>query len=113
MNSEIVAYYRHSAEQLKILKKILKKNNLITDEKIINITPKKLVSLVEDVFECDISLQNRKQSTVFGRQAVQDHSTVLYSIKKCGDLMVTEDWYRNKIEIIQEEIGKYSNFVSK
>lgn len=40
MNSEIVAYYRHSAEQLKILKKILKKNNLITDEKIINITPK-------------------------------------------------------------------------
>ena len=69
MNSEIVAYYRHSAEQLKILKKILKKNNLITDEKIINITPKKLVSLVEDVFECDISLQNRKQTTVFGRQA--------------------------------------------
>jgi chromosomal replication initiation ATPase DnaA len=134
MNSEIVAYYRHSAEQLKILKKILKKNNLITDEKIINITPKKLVSLVEDVFECDISLQNRKQTTVFGRQAaafilknftrlslkeialeigVQDHSTVLYSIKKCGDLMVTEEWYRNKIEIIQEEIGKYSNFVSK
>ena len=134
MNSEIVAYYRHSAEQLKILKKILKKNNLITDEKIINITPKKLVSLVEDVFECDISLQNRKQTTVFGRQAaafilknftrlslkeialeigVKDHSTVLYSIKKCGDLMVTEDWYRNKIEIIQEEIGKYSNFVSK
>ena len=134
MNSEIVAYYRHSAEQLKILKKILKKNNLITDEKIINITPKKLVSLVEDVFECDISLQNRKQTTVFGRQAaafilknftrlslkeialeigVKDHSTVLYSIKKCGDLMVTEDWYRNKIEIIQDEIGKYSNFVSK
>jgi hypothetical protein len=85
-------------------------------------------------FECDISLQNRKQTTVFGRQAaafilknftrlslkeialeigVQDHSTVLYSIKKCGDLMVTEDWYRNKIEIIQEEIGKYSNFVTK
>lgn len=134
MNSEIVAYYRHSAEQLKILKKILKKNNLITDEKIINITPKKLVSLVEDVFECDISLQNRKQTTVFGRKAaafilknftrlslkeialeigVKDHSTVLYSIKKCGDLMVTEDWYRNKIEIIQDEIGKYSNFVSK
>ena len=134
MNSEIVAYYRHSAEQLKILKKILKKNNLITDEKIINITPKKLVSLVEDVFDTNIQIKNRSQSVIFGRKAaayilkkysqlslneiakligVGDHTTVIYNIKTAENLMDTEEWYKEKIDEIEKEIENFSNFVKE
>lgn len=135
MDTEIAAYYRQSTEQLKYLRRILKQNNIIVDDvKPVNITPKKLVALCEEIFEVDIKAKNRKQSTIFGRQAaayilknntrlslkeialeigVSDHSTVLYHIRKCQDFIILEDWYKNKIDIINEEIKKFHVFTKK
>lgn len=135
MDTEIAAYYRQSTEQLKYLRRILKQNNILVDDvKPVNITPKKLVGLVEDVFEVDIKVKNRQKSTIFGRQAaayilrnntrlslkeialeigVTDHATVLHHIRKCQDFIILEDWYKNKIDIINEEIKKFHVFTKK
>lgn len=135
MDTEIAAYYRQSTEQLKYLRRILKQNNILVDDvKPVNITPKKLVGLVEDVFEVNVKANNRQKTTIFGRQAaayilknntrlslkeialeigVTDHSTVLYHIRKCQDFIILEDWYKNKIDIINEEIKKFHVFTKK
>jgi hypothetical protein len=42
---------------------------------------------------------------------VQDHTTVLYNVSTAKDLMLTEDWYKNKIDEIESEIKKYNTFV--
>jgi chromosomal replication initiation ATPase DnaA len=93
-----------------------------------------LVELVQDVFETDIVAKNRKQSTIFARKAaayilrkytqlslneiapligVGDHTTVIYNIQTASDLMDTEDWYREKLMQIEEDIENYNNFVKK
>ena len=86
------------------------------------------------MFSTDIKANNRKQRTIFARQAaaymlrmytrlslseitsyigVNDHTTVLYSINKCKDIMDSEYWYKEKIEQLCEEIDKYALYLSK
>jgi hypothetical protein len=96
------------------------------------VTMKKLVGLVEDVFDTEVLAKNRMQNTVFARKAaayvlkkhtslslkeiapyigVKDHTTVLYNVSTARDLMATEDWYKNKIDEIENEINKFNTFV--
>ena len=43
---------------------------------------------------------------------VSDHTTVLYNVSTARDLMLTEEWYKNKIDEIEDEIKKYHTFVN-
>jgi chromosomal replication initiation ATPase DnaA len=121
------------------LQNLLIKEGVILDDIRLPVTdktikPEKIVQLVEEVFSTDIKAANRKQKTIFGRQAaaymlrmytrlslseitsyigVTDHTTVLYSINKCRDIMDSEYWYKEKIEQLCEEMDKYSLFLSK
>lgn len=139
MNEEILELYTKQKEITRKMHSLLKKQGIINDEfKVFQerpkISPIKLVQLVEEVFDVDIKKKNRKQSTIFGRKAgayilrnytglslneiaeyigVTDHTTVLYSVKTANNLIETEDWYREKIAIITNEIQNYSLFLKK
>jgi chromosomal replication initiation ATPase DnaA len=98
-----------------------------------NIKPIKIIQLVEELFNTDVQAKNRRQTTVFGRQAaayllrnytrlslseiatyvgISHHTTTLYSIRKCQDLMDTEDWYKEKVLQISAELDDYSLYLS-
>lgn len=136
IESNIIDYYLAQKNNLKQLKNTLVAYNLIEkDDRTRHnnrVTMKKLVGLVEDVFDADVLAKNRMQNTVFARKAaayilkkhtslslneiapyigVKDHTTVLYNVSTAKDLMLTEDWYKNKIDEIESEIKKYNTFV--
>jgi chromosomal replication initiator protein len=118
-----------------MLRRTLIKANLLTED-VTSLTSekigaKKLISLIEDVFETSVTATNRQQNTVFARKAaayilknhtrlslseiakfigVKDHTTVIYNVKTASDLMFTEEWYRNKIAEIEDEIKNYNIF---
>ena len=136
IEANIIDYYLAQKSNLKQLKNTLVAHNLIEkDDRTRSnnrVTMKKLVGLVEDVFDADVLAKNRMQNTVFARKAaayilkkhtslslneiapyigVKDHTTVLYNVSTAKDLMQTEDWYKNKIDEIEDEIKKYNTFV--
>lgn len=139
LKNELVQCYKNNLQSLRLLHRTLVNFNIITEDfavssGITDIKPHRLVELVQDVFECDISAKNRKQSTIFARKAaayilrkytqlslneiapfigVGDHTTVIYNIQTASDLMDTEDWYREKLMQIEEDIENYNNFVKK
>lgn len=136
LDYSIVDFYNSQKSNLKMLRRTLIKANLLTED-VSSLTSekigaKKLISLIEDVFETSVSAKNRLQNTVFARKAaayilknhtrlslseianfigVSDHSTVLYNIKTANDLIYTEEWYKNKIAEIEDEIKNYNIFV--
>jgi chromosomal replication initiation ATPase DnaA len=135
---EIYAAYVMQKDSFNYLQNLLIKEGIIIDDVRLPVTdktikPEKIVQLVEEVFSTDIKANNRKQKTIFGRQAaaymlrmytrlslseitsyigVKDHTTVLYSITKCRDIMKTEYWYKEKIEQLCEEMDKYALYLS-
>jgi chromosomal replication initiation ATPase DnaA len=135
---EIYAAYVMQKDSFNYLQNLLIKEGVILDDVRLPVTdktikPEKIVQLVEEVFSTDIKANNRKQKTIFGRQAaaymlrmytklslseitsyigVKDHTTVLYSITKCRDIMRTEYWYKEKIEQLCEEMDKYALYLS-
>ena len=135
---EIYAAYVMQKDSFNYLQNLLIKEGIIIDDVRLPVTdktikPEKIVQLVEEVFSTDIKANNRKQKTIFGRQAaaymlrmytrlslseitsyigVKDHTTVLYSITKCRDIMRTEYWYKEKIEQLCEEMDKYALYLS-
>jgi chromosomal replication initiation ATPase DnaA len=136
IESNIIDFYLAQKNNLRQLKNTLVAHNLIErDDRTRHnnrVTMKKLVGLVEDVFDADVLAKNRKQNTVFARKAaafilkkhtslslneiapyigVKDHTTVLYNVSTAKDLMITEDWYKNKIGEIEDEIKKFNTFV--
>ena len=135
---EIYAAYVMQKDSFNYLQNLLIKEGIILDDVRMPVTdktikPEKIVQLVEEVFSTDIKANNRKQKTIFGRQAaaymlrmytrlslseitsyigVKDHTTVLYSITKCRDIMKTEYWFKEKIEQLCEEMDKYALYLS-
>jgi chromosomal replication initiation ATPase DnaA len=135
---EIYAAYVMQKDSFNYLQNLLIKEGFILDDVRLPVTdktikPEKIVQLVEEVFSTDIKAPNRKQKTIFGRQAaaymlrmytrlslseitsyigVKDHTTVLYSITKCRDIMNTEYWFKEKIEQLCEEMDKYALYLS-
>ena len=136
---EIYAAYVMQKDSFNYLQNLLIKEGVIIDAVRLPVTdksikPEKIVQLVQDVFSTDIKANNRKQKTIFARQAaaymlrmytrlslseitsyigVSDHTTVLYSINKCKDIMDSEYWYKEKIEQLCEEMDKYALYLSK
>lgn len=139
LRNELVQCYKNNLQNLRILHRTLVNAKIITEDfavssGITDIKPNRLVELVQDVFECDIVAKNRKQSTIFARKAaayilrkytqlslneiapligVGDHTTVIYNIQTASDLIDTEDWYKEKIDQIEEDIESFNNFVRK
>lgn len=139
LENNLVQYYKDQVKSIKILHKTLVNANLIHDQFAVGsvnstITAHKLVDLVQDIFDIDISEKNRGKSHVFARKAaayilkkytklslkeiapligVVDHTTVMYNVKTACDMIDTEDWYKNKIEEIEKEIENYGIFVSQ
>ena len=136
IETNILDYYQAQKKNLRQLKNTLVAYNILekdeTNRNNNRVTMKKLVGLVEDVFDTDVLAKNRMQNTVFARKAaayilkkhtslslkeiapfigVKDHTTVLYNVSTARDLMVTEDWYKNKIDEIEVEINKFNTFV--
>lgn len=136
IEENIIDYYLAQKNNLRQLKNTLVAYNLIEkDDRTRHnnrVTMKNMVGLVEDVFDADVLAKNRMQNTVFARKAaayilkkhtslslneiapyigVKDHTTVLYNVSTAKDLMLTEDWYKNKIDEIEDEIKKYNTFV--
>lgn len=136
IESNIIDYYEAQKKNLRQLKNTLVSYNLIekddTNRNNNRVTMKKLVGLVEEVFDTDVLAKNRMQNTVFARKAaayilkkhtslslkeiapyigVSDHTTVLYNVSTARDLISTEQWYKNKIDEIENEIKKFNTFV--
>jgi len=137
--NNIIQCYKDQLQSLRMFHKELVKANLITDDIAIgsvpsSIMPHRLVELVEDVFDTNIQIKNRRQSVIFGRKAaafilkkytqlslneiakhigVGDHTTVIYNIKTAENLMFTEKWYKEKIDEIENEIENFSKFVKE
>lgn len=136
IEANIIDYYEAQKKNLRQLKNTLVSYNLIEkdDRNRSNnrVTMKKLVGLVEDVFDTDVLAKNRMQNTVFARKAaayilkkhtslslneiapyigVSDHTTVLYNVATAKNLITTEEWYKNKIDEIENEIKKFNTFV--
>ena len=139
LENNLVQYYKDQVKNLKMLHKTLVNANLINDQFAVGainttISAHKLVDLVQDVFDIDISEKNRSNTHVYARKAaafilkkytklslneiapligVKDHTTVIYNVKKASDMIDTEDWYKDKITIIEKEIEIYGTFVSQ
>jgi len=136
IETNIIDYYLAQKKNLRQLKNTLVAHNLIEkDESNRNnnrVTMKKLVGLVEEIFDTDVLAKNRMQNTVFARKAaayilkkhtslslkeiapyigVSDHTTVLYNISTARNLITTEDWYKNKIDEVENEIKNFNTFV--
>ena len=136
IEANIIDYYQAQKKNLRQLKNTLVAYNLIerddTNRTSNRVTMKKLVGLVEDIFDTDVLAKNRMQNTVFARKAaayilkkhtslslkeiapyigVKDHTTVLYNVSTAKDLIDTEDWYKNKIDEVENEIKKFNTFV--
>jgi chromosomal replication initiator protein len=136
IEANILDYYQAQKSNLKKLKSTLVAYNILDkDEPKINnnkLTVKKLIGLVEDVFDTEVLQKNRLQNTVFARKAaayvlrkhtnlslseiapyigVKDHTTVHYNVATAKDLIQTEQWYKNKINEIEDEIKKFITFV--
>jgi chromosomal replication initiator protein len=136
IETNILDYYLSQKKNLRQLKNTLVAYNIIERDEVNRnnnrVTIKKLVGLVEDIFDTEVCAKNRMQNTVFARKAaayvlkkhtslslkeiapyigVKDHTTVLYNVSTARDLMVTEDWYKNKIDEIEVEIKKFNTFV--
>jgi chromosomal replication initiator protein len=136
IESNIIDLYEAQKKNLRQFKNTLLAYNLIEKDSANRynnrVTIKKLVGLVEDVFDTDVLAKNRMQNTVFARKAaayvlkkhttlslkeiapyigVKDHTTVLYNVSTAKDLMHTEEWYKNKIDEIEVEIKKFNTFV--
>jgi chromosomal replication initiation ATPase DnaA len=137
IQKEIYDAYKMQKESFNFLHKLMTKEGIILDDIAVTITdrtikPIKVVQLVEEIFNTDIKAKNRKQSTVFGRQAaayllriytrlslseiapfigVSHHTTTLYSIKNCRNLMDTEDWYKEKVMQICTELDEYNLYL--
>lgn len=136
---EIFAAYKMQKDSYNFLHKIMAREGIIFDDIRIPVTdktikPERVVQLVEEVFNTNVQNKDRKQSTIFGRQAaayllrlytklslneisryigVSDHTTVHYSIRKCSDLMQTEDWFKKKINQLCKELDEYALYLSK
>lgn len=136
IEANIIDFYEAQKKNLRQLKNTLVSYNLIekddTNRNNNRVTMKKLVGLVEEVFDTDVLAKNRKQNTVFARKAaayvlkkhtslslneiapyigVKDHTTVLYNVSTARDLITTEQWYKNKIDEIENEIKKFNTFI--
>lgn len=136
IETTIIDFYELQKKNLRHLKNTLVAYNLIEKDEMNRnnnrVTMKKLVGLVEEVFDTDVLAKNRMQNTIFARKAaayvlkkhtllslkeiapyigVKDHTTVLYNVTTAKDLMDTEDWYKNKIDEIENEIKKFNIFV--
>jgi chromosomal replication initiator protein len=136
IEANIIDYYESQKKNLRQLKNVLVSYNLIEKDDMNRsnnrVTMKKLIGLVEDVFDTDVLAKNRMQNTVFARKAaayvlkkhtslslkeiapyigVKDHTTVLYNVSTAKDLITTEEWYKNKIDDIENEIKKFNTFV--
>lgn len=136
---KIYVTYKIQTDSFDILQDIVKQKGIIIDDLKISkvnkdIRPSKIIQLVEDVFNSNILNKNRKRSTVYARQSasfllrrytllslsqiaihvgVKDHSTVYYHIKKCQDIIDTEEWYKDKINSIISELDEYILYLSK
>lgn len=136
---KIYVTYKIQKDSFNIIQDIVKQKGIIIDDLKISkvnkdIRPFKIIQLVEDVFNSNILNRNRKQSTVYARQSasfllrrytllslsqialhvgVKDHSTVYYHIKKCQDIMDTEEWFKDKINSIINELDEYILYLSK
>jgi chromosomal replication initiator protein len=136
IEANILDYYLAQKSNLKKLKTTLVAYNILEKDEVIRnnnrVTMKKLVGLVEDIFDTEVLVKNRLQNTVFARKAaayilrkhtnlslseiapyigVKDHTTVLYNVSTAKDLIDTEGWYKNKIDEIEDEIKKFNTFV--
>jgi chromosomal replication initiation ATPase DnaA len=138
IQKEIYDAYKMQKDSFNFLHKLMTKEGIILDDIAVTITDKtikpiKIIQLVEEVFNTNIKANNRKQSTIFGRQAaayllrlytrlslseiapycgISHHTTTLYSIKRCRDLMDTEDWYKEKVMQICTELDEYNLYLS-
>jgi len=136
---KIYVTYKIQTDSFNIIQDIVKQKGIIIDDLKISkvnkdIRPFKIIQLVEDVFNTNILNKNRKRGTVYARQSasfllrrytllslsqialhvgVKDHSTVYYHIKKCQDIMDTEEWYKDKINFIINELDEYLLYLSK
>lgn len=136
IEANILDYYLAQKSNLKKLKTTLVAHNILEKDEVNRgnnrVTMKKLVGLVEDIFDTEVLVKNRLQNTVFARKAaayilrkhtnlslseiapyigVKDHTTVLYNVSTAKDLIDTEGWYKNKIDEIEDEIKKFNTFV--
>lgn len=136
---KIYVTYKIQKDSFKILQDIIKEKRIIIDDLKISkvnkdIRPSKIIQLVEDVFNIKILNKNRKQATIYARQSasfllrrytllslsqialhvgVTDHSTVCHHIKKCQDIIDTEEWFKDKIDLIIKELDEYILYLSK
>lgn len=126
---EVFEVYDNLRKTYEAFTNFMIKEGLIMDDNMLQniITPEKICELVNDEFKIDLKARNRKQHTIFGRQAaahilreftplslseiapyigVSDHTTTLYHVGKCRDIMETEDWFREKVEKIKMQIER-------
>lgn len=126
---EVFEVYDNLRKTYEAFTNFMIKEGLIMDDNMLKniITPEKICELVNDEFKINIQAKNRKQNTIFGRQAaahilreftplslseiapyigVGDHTTVLHHTKKCYDMINTEDWFKEKVEKIKMQIEK-------
>jgi chromosomal replication initiation ATPase DnaA len=126
---------KKSYEQIRIL---VVNAGIIKDDRqhslISEISPYKVIDLVNNEFSANVYIRSRKQNNAFARKAaayllrkhtrlslneiapllkVKDHTSVIYNNQACRNLMDTEDWYKEKIEALDEELTKYSLYLLK
>jgi chromosomal replication initiation ATPase DnaA len=98
------------------------------------ISPYKIIELVNNEFGANVYIRSRKQNNAFARKAaayllrkhtrlslteiaplvkVKDHTSIIYNNQACMNLMDTEDWFKQKIELLDAELTKYALYLLK
>jgi len=139
LENNLVQYYKDQVRNLKNLHKTLVSANLIHDQFAVGsinttISARKLVELVGDMFDLDILEKNRSKKHTIARKiaayilrkytrlslqeiapliGVIDHGTVIYNVKTACDYIETDDWFKEKVQEVEQEIENYSIFVGQ
>jgi len=139
VQNEFLQYYRLQKMQLKRLHDVLKSNRIVDEDffenpPTTNLSIRRIVQLIEDIFEASVLKANRNKNTIYARKAcayilkkstklslheiamyigVTDHTTALYHIRTAKDYILTNDWFKDKIQLIEGEIKTYDIFVEK
>jgi chromosomal replication initiator protein len=132
-SQELLTIYMQMKSSFQKLHEVIEQEDLSISPIIFNADPKKvtarsIIDLVNMEFELDIRTKSRQQSIVIARQiacylirkftnlsyseiaahiGLSDHTTIMYSVKKCQELMDLELVYKEKVEKLSNELQEY------
>lgn len=132
-SEEMLNIYKQFRTSFQKLHEVVEQENLCIEPIVFSAEPKKvnarsIIDLVNEEFELEVRAKTRRHSVVEARQVaaylirkhttcsyteiaaylgVADHTTIMYSVKKCLELMELDRTFKLRVEKLSKELEEY------